>query len=150
MKKSIQLPLFEKYAYRVTHTKYAPSLDQFDNPSGPGRVGLNVHKYRIIRETPKGIWIDMGIEYNEISREYEPTKRFVLLTARKKFANPSLTQAYIDYIMRKERQISILSGKINDIKDGISCAKYELSKMKDKEEIISAKINLSSTFGVFA
>ena len=129
--KSIQLPLFEKCAYRVTHTKYAPSLDQFDNPCGFGRVGINVHKYKIIRETPKGIWIDTGMEWNDFAGEYQPTKRFVLLTARKKFANPNIYGAYEDYIHRKQRQISILQHKIDDIKAGITGAKYELYRMTE-------------------
>jgi hypothetical protein len=73
-----------------------------------------VVKYVVIRHPPKGVWLE---------GRYGPFKpRFVLKGARRRFACPTKTEALASYIARQKRRIEILSGQIDDSKQGISIA----------------------------
>lgn len=89
-------------AYRIESKFYAPSLDEFDNPTGPSQQVLEVKKFKIIKVTAAGIWID-----------YWTRPKFVLLTAHKKFACLSLEEAKKSFRARKDRQIRILSNQLH-------------------------------------
>ena len=91
-----------EYAYRIESRMYAPSLDEFDNPTGPSQQVLEVRKFKIIKVTAAGIWID-----------YWADPKFVLLTAHKKFACLSLEEAKKSFRARKKRQIRILSNQLH-------------------------------------
>ncbi|NTU49579.1 MAG: hypothetical protein HGA87_01550 [Desulfobulbaceae bacterium] len=62
-------------------------------------VGMRCEEYRLIRETPKGYWIE---------DEWSIDKRWVSKTARKRYAYPTKAEALDSFIARKRRQISIL------------------------------------------
>jgi len=66
---------------------------------------LVLRKYTVIRRTPKGAWI----------REYG-RDRFVLLTARKRFACNTKDEALESFIARKEAQIRKLRGQLKKAK----------------------------------
>ena len=74
-------------------------------------VKVYLGKYFIIKKTAKGIWIN-----------YLGTKKFILLSARKKFACLTSEEAIESYIARKERQIRILSNQLNNAKSALSQA----------------------------
>lgn len=98
------------YAYRCFERHYAPSLDEFDNPiSGSGRVEVIYDRFPIVRRTPKGVWID---NYGE--------RKFILLTANKKFACETLEQARESFVARKRRQIRILTAGIRSAEQAIA------------------------------
>ena len=73
---------------------------------------LYTYSYRIIRRTKQGVWI------NNYGKE-----KFVLLSARKKFASETQADALISFIARKHRQIKILSSQLDFAKEGLTFAK---------------------------
>lgn len=91
-----------EWAYRIESKFYAPSLDEFDNPTGSSQQVLEVKKFKITKVTAAGIWI-----------AYWTGPKFVLLTAHKKFACLSLEEAKESFRARKKRQISILSNQLH-------------------------------------
>ena len=91
--------------YRYQEQSYSNGVDQFDNPLPGYKLKIELHTYRIIRETPKGVWI------NDYGKD-----RFVLLTAKKKFACRTKEEALESFIARKNRQIGILSAQLEKAK----------------------------------
>lgn len=67
-----------------------------------GERGIVVREYEVLRETPKGVWLDV-----------DDGERFVLLGARKRYACPTMREAQDSFIARKRRQIRILDAQRN-------------------------------------
>ena len=95
-----------------------PKLHHFavENPNYLYRIDwngndLHTYKYKIIRRTEKGVWIN---NYGE--------EKFVLLTARKKFACETQAKALTSFIARKNKQIQILSDQLEHAKNGLTFA----------------------------
>lgn len=80
--------------YRFEERHYAPPVDEFDNPIGEGRCAVVLLKYPVKKHTPKGVRLKTG--------------RFVLNTARKRFACATVEEAVTSFIARKRKQIQIL------------------------------------------
>lgn len=91
--------------FRIENHQVSSGVDEFDNPVGPGRTELYLHSYEVLKETPKGVWI-----------QAYGTKKFILQNARKKFACPTIEEAIESFIARKKRQIRILSGQLENAK----------------------------------
>lgn len=92
------------YLYRYESHRFSNGVDEFDNPYPGYGVGVYLQKYRILRRTPKG-W---RIEY------YNPGGKFVLETARKRFASPTIAEAKESFRRRKAQYLRILNGFIQD------------------------------------
>lgn len=104
-----------EYWHRIDFTQYAPPLDQFDRPYGEGTVGLNHHRYRVLKTCSKGVWLDIGgFDLNE------PNRRFVLFDSKKQWASPTFEQAKEKFKHRKGRQIAILQAQINSIRKALN------------------------------
>ena len=99
-----------EYYYRAAHINYAPSLDQFDEPMGQGRVEVVVYHYAVAKHTPKGVRLENG--------------KFVSNTSRRRFANPTREEAIVSYLARKEAEISIYQARIKNIKRAMAVADY--------------------------
>lgn len=99
--------------YRYRAQSYA-SADEDDRVfvSSPR---LELDTYPVISHTPKGVWLD---EYG--------TKRFVLASARKRFACPSEPEARASFVARKERQIRILEAQIANAREALRLAEERL------------------------
>lgn len=80
-----------EYLYRYEDVQYA-SYDPFSDHSGPGELRVRLRKFPIERRTRKGAWV---------------CGRFVLLSARKRYACPTQDEAMESFIARKKRQLSI-------------------------------------------
>ena len=91
-------------AYRYKDTLYSWG----DN--GWAFVRVHLEEFNVIKETPKGIWIQ---------GKFGGRKHFILLTARKKYACLSKEDAKVSFIARKERQIRILESQLNHAKDAL-------------------------------
>jgi hypothetical protein len=78
-------------------------------------TNLYLTEYRIIRETPKGVWIEF---YDNPKKE-----KFVLLTARKQFACRTKQEALKSFIARKNKQIRILTAQLENAKEALRIAK---------------------------
>lgn len=100
-----------EYFYRYTDDRYSNGVDQFDDPLPGYNLRLLLSQYRVIKRTPKGAWIN---NYGE--------KKFVLLTARKRYACPTKEEALECFIFRKKRQLSILSSKVRQVEQAIELA----------------------------
>ncbi len=88
--------------YRYEETKYAAPLDEHENPCGNGSIVVYLYRYRIIKRTPKGCWIDLWGD-----------KRFVRNEGRKRYALPTIKEAKESFIARKLAQIRIYRTRIN-------------------------------------
>jgi len=95
--------------YRYHDSVYAALLDEHDNPDGPGRVVVSLETYKILRTTPKGVWV-----------ECFGKDKFVLLAAQKRFACPTKKEALESLLARKKKQISILSDKIRNAESAMA------------------------------
>lgn len=74
---------------------------------------IYLEAYKVIKTTPKGVWIDM---------DGCGGKRFVLLDARKHFACPTKEEALISFRARKARQILLLGSQIRNAKAALAAA----------------------------
>lgn len=108
--------------HRYDDLKYAAMLDEFDMPMGAGTHALVHTTYRVIKRTPKGAWIDLGWG----------DKRFVLLTARKRYALPTQAEALESFIMRKSRQEDIYNNRAASARNAQRLAFKEFRKLKIK------------------
>lgn len=42
--------------YRFEDVQYAPSVDEFDYPRGDGQLTVELRRYEVLKQTPKGVW----------------------------------------------------------------------------------------------
>ena len=70
---------------------------------------IELRKFDLIKETPKGYWI--GFFLNKWNKEPH-FKRWVSKTTRKRFAYPTKEEALTNYIKRTERRIKIMKRQI--------------------------------------
>lgn len=69
-----------------------------DRAGNLGTAEIWLMQYRIIRETPKGVWLD------DFTKE-----RFVLHDARKRWAYPTTELARQSFLIRKRKQLAHLA-----------------------------------------
>jgi hypothetical protein len=93
-----------EYWYRLEEQRYAAPLDEFERPMGRGRLVVHVRKLKVVRHTPKGVWL-AGLSWSEAR------PRFVRKDARRQFACPTLEGAKFSFRKRKERQASIFRAR---------------------------------------
>ena len=99
--------------YRYEDVRYAAMLDEWENPIGVSRPELRLLTYPIKSRTPKGVWLDMGFG----------DRKFILLTARKRYACPTKEEALASFVARKERQADILGSQLARVNTVIEIAK---------------------------
>lgn len=88
--------------YRYQDSLRAGSyIDDFESMVGPSQVVVHLQEYRVLKHTPKGVWLD-----------HWQGKKFVLKDARRRYAAPTVAEAKRDFIARKNRQISIYAARI--------------------------------------
>lgn len=97
--------------YRYEDVLTAASVDEFDRPMGDSSVQVYLRQFPITRTTAKGAWIDV---YG--------THRFVLLTARKRFACESIDAARDSFVARKQAQRRIYTARLRSINRAIEIA----------------------------
>jgi hypothetical protein len=102
--------------YRFEDHMRSGGCDEYDNPY-PSVLQVYLHSYRVLKYTPKGAWIAtlMG-------------KRFVLLTARKRWACPTIDEARDSFNARKNKQIQIYSGRVVRAQRAIVMASHMTEK----------------------
>lgn len=100
--------------YRYVDVAYAPMADEFGERRGSGDLKVELREYPLVRRTPKGVWID---DYGH--------ERFVLLSARRKFACETKEDAMESFIARKRRQLEIYNARAERAKRAIRIARGE-------------------------
>lgn len=111
--------------YRYEAREYA-SLDvdgEFVSPIIPNPK-LELSKYRLIKETPKGYWIGLESFHSDI------WKKWVSKTSRKRFAYPSKEEALAAYIKRTEKRVKILKRQIRSCEITLGFAESLVNKLE--------------------
>ncbi|RLI66843.1 MAG: hypothetical protein DRO67_00270 [Candidatus Asgardarchaeum californiense] len=121
-----------EYLYRYEEIRYSLGVNYFDNPYPGYRLAVHCNKYKIIKRTPKGAWIRYCTGFPEFDK-YE-NKKFVLLTARKKFACETKEEARKSFIARKKRQIEILKAYLEQAETSLYIAETDI---ENKSIVIS-------------
>lgn len=80
-------------------------------------VRLSLNEYRVIKHTPKGVWLDVGIG----------DRRLVLRNSRKRFACPTKKEALESFIARKECQIKIFEHRLQTARTALAQAQHIMS-----------------------
>ncbi len=89
--------------YRVTDGRYS-GADEFERPYDAG-PWVCCNALPVVRTTPKGAWVeDLG-----------GGLRFVLRGARKRYACPTVAEAWASWRARKLRQQQILQHKLHHV-----------------------------------
>jgi hypothetical protein len=99
---------------------YASPVDEFDSPCGNGTVALIKSQFPVVKETPKGVWLDIG----------RGEKKFVLKQSKRQWASPSEEAAMEKFIRRKCRHVSILKAQIYDIERALALT----GKVKENQD----------------
>ena len=104
-------------AYRYTDTHWRDW-----DPYEERHVGLPHHEigcltYAVLKETPKGFWIDYGGE-----------KKFVLNDSRRRFAHRTQAEALTSFIARKQAQVRILKSQLKAAEAALWLAQQEQAK----------------------
>lgn len=87
---------------------------------GLRQVSVELKKYKLVKETPKGYWITNDWDYGIIY-----FKRWIPKKSLKRHAYPTKEEAMKNYIKRTEKYTSILKGRLADALDGLAIVKKE-------------------------
>lgn len=101
------------YWYRITETTYSAGVDDWGDPLPGGPTYPNLEAYRVLKETPKGVWLDAP------SSDWKD-RRFVNRSSRKRFACPTIEEAIESYKARKRRQIGIMKSRIKMVEEALA------------------------------
>lgn len=88
---------------------------RYENVRFVDRVRVQEIVYDLVKETPKGYWIDWWGD-----------KKWVSKTTKKRWAYPTREEAKTNFIARKNRQIEILTDKLKDAKDALYFADIDI------------------------
>src|SRR5690606_26248155 len=90
--------------YRLEDKRYAnyDPWAEYDQPSG-SHTQIEVLEFVVIKHTLKGVWLARKWSSDHVSSD----KRFVLSSANKRFACPSIDEALKSFSARKRKQASI-------------------------------------------
>ncbi len=106
-------------------------LDHYGEDIIDSYLKLSLDKYPVLKRTPKGAWI----------RHYGPfsSRKFVLLTARRKFACDTKADALESFIARKESHIRHLRARLTTAEKALQLGQAKLKLQSETEhEICSA------------
>jgi len=125
-----------KYLYRYEEIRYSLGVDQFDNAIPGHTLKVALRKYKVVKKTNKGYRISLLSELflpNNSSSDIDiKNTRFVLSTAKKKFACETIELAKESFIARKNRQLSILKRQIRDVEEAL----YIIQSNNDNTNLI--------------
>lgn len=72
---------------------------------------LEVEEYDVVKETPQGKWVNVwGI------------KKWVSNTSRKRYAHPTVEEAYKAFVYRKKKQMKLLNAELRACKEYLELA----------------------------
>ena len=100
--------------YRYEDRRYAEPVDEWGDSYGTGRLEVNLIKIPVRKHTPKGVWLG-----------WSAPGRFVLTSARKRYACPTAEEAKESFIARKKRQASIYRARLRDAEEAIRLAQKQ-------------------------
>ena len=130
------------YWYRYVDWAMAAPLDEYDMPRGRGGVHIHCERYPVIKETPKGVWLQLSGFRN--FRSMEPEKRWVSRSSRKQFACPTKEEAMTSFLARKRRQAGIYRARAAYAEHALA-----VGREMQKREVQSIETDLEPTFKSF-
>jgi len=74
---------------------------------------VNLLKYELVKETPKGYWIKPSWDYSD---EY---KRWVSNNGKNRHAYPTKEEALLNFQRRKEREIFLLKDRLENAQSAL-------------------------------
>ena len=97
----------EEIEYYYRYRDYSSCIEDFNVdgdffPTSASTVRLEVRKYKVIKHTPKGVWIEENWVH----------KRFILNDSRKKWAYATKEEAARSFFRRKKSQVKLLSRQL--------------------------------------
>ena len=99
----------EEFWFRYVDFVESAGVDEFDRPLGPGRVRVQLRRSKVTANTPRGVWLDCG--------------RWVSRHTKKRWACPTVEEAWTSYCARKTRQIQLLSAQLANAQKALAIAK---------------------------
>lgn len=96
--------------WRVTAVTYAAPLNEYDEPSGPGRTAVRAVEYAVVKRTAKGVRINVD-------------NKFISAVAKRRWAAPTLEEAVESFLARKARETAILKARLKRIEEAVALAK---------------------------
>jgi len=105
--------------YRIESRRMSGGFDDWgDAIPGSGHSRLFAHVFVVLKVTKCGKWV----------RDYGGNRRFILDTARKRFAHDTLEDALASFRARRQRQIGILTARLRAAEEELALAKADPAK----------------------
>lgn len=109
----------EEFFYRYTSHRVSAGCDEYGDPlPWAGDLHLYFLKFKVLKRTACGAWLQDSTQPRG--------KRFVLLTANKRFALPTRREALESFIARKKRQKRILVSQMYETDRAMKLAEERL------------------------
>jgi hypothetical protein len=105
--------------YRYHDVAYSTGYDEFTDRSTGSVIEVELKEYEVLRHTPKGVWINASPFRSSTSLKDLADEKFVLLSARKRFAHPTRKEAMTSFLARKKAQIRIYEARISRAKTAL-------------------------------
>ena len=118
-----------KQFYRYELMRYS-SVDQFGD-SIPTTPRLTLTQYGLVRETPKGYWIEAYYKGGDAHSLRHSDQRWIPKVSKKRYAYPTKEEALDNYIRRTTIRVGHLESQMNDAKHGMYLAKNALGSLKE-------------------
>lgn len=100
-----------------TFYRYEDLLEGWNYLFNIPKVKIVEYTYSLIKETPKGYWITNN---SLLFKNINFGKRWISKTAKKRYAYPTKEEAINGFIARKNRQVTILSRKLEQAKQALN------------------------------
>lgn len=101
--------------YRFEDHLTAPMVDEFEEPIGQATVNVRCLHFAAEKHTNKGVWLRRIYGGGFMAGE----ARFVLTSANRKFACPTIEEAKVSFRARKAKQIKILERRISNARKAL-------------------------------
>lgn len=108
------------YLYRYDVARFGIGIDE-DAPYQGYSLSIVLHKYKIVKETPCGVWIEQYFRHN----------KFVLSNSHKRFAFPTIKEASESFRRRKEKYVSLCKHDLEYAERSLHLANELWGKIND-------------------
>lgn len=95
--------------YRVMELTYSAGVDESGDPLPGGPTRTNLHSFPVLKRTPCGAWIE----------DHHGRRRFVKLTANKRYATNTVEEAIASFKARKKAEMRIYAARSKAIMEAI-------------------------------
>jgi len=127
--------------YRYNDVAYSTGYDEYRDCSSGTRIEVELTEYEVLRYTPKGAWINASPYRSATSFKHMKDEKFVLLSARKRFAHPTKEEAMTSFIARKKAQIRIYKARVKHAEEALKRAE-ELTHASHAHSHANASVDL--------